>query len=126
MLSEPLVEFLPSRPKNFVQKYIAVFYVEAIYLLYGLSQIIVRALSIIQGKQRLRPENLLIFLELSIFMTIAPSHKVITIHHHISYLHSICVIVVGNHCMDYYFYDEFILVHCCLKQFCSSSPRRFS
>jgi hypothetical protein len=76
MLGEPLVEMLPSRKKNFIQKYVAVFYAEPLYLLYGLSQILVRAISIIQGKQKIRRENLLIFLELAIFLLISPSYMV--------------------------------------------------
>lgn len=78
-MGEPIVEMLPLREKNFVNKYIIPVVVDVLYTLYGIEQIPMRFIAIIQGKQSFRPENLIVFLELLLFSYIAPTIWVKTI-----------------------------------------------
>lgn len=75
-MGEPIVELLPVRPRFFLHKYILPFVIDFLYAVYGLEQIPVRILCILQGKQKLRPENLLVFLELLLFIYLSPSISV--------------------------------------------------
>ncbi|CAL8110466.1 unnamed protein product [Orchesella dallaii] len=73
LLGEPMIEMLPIRPKYFIHKYIMPFVIDTLYGVYGLLQIVFRIISVLQGKQRIRPENLLVILQLFIFMQLAPT-----------------------------------------------------
>lgn len=76
MLGEPLVEMLPLRERNSLQSYGGMIYVHILYSLHMISDLFKRPISIYKGKQKLRPENLLIYVELIIFVIIAPSVQV--------------------------------------------------
>lgn len=73
LMGEPLVEMLPVRPKSNFHKYILPVIIELMYLIYGIEQIPIRITSILQGKQKLRPENLIVLLELAIAVILSPS-----------------------------------------------------
>lgn len=72
-MGEPIVEMLPLRDKNFVNKFIIPLVVDSLYTLYGIEQVPMRFVAILQGKQKFRPENLIVFLELLVFTYIAPT-----------------------------------------------------
>ncbi|ODM92570.1 Cytochrome b5-related protein [Orchesella cincta] len=73
-LGEPMVEMLPIRPKSFLHKYIMPFVIDSLYGVYGLVQVAIRIISLLQGKQKVRLENALVILELVIFMRLAPTY----------------------------------------------------
>lgn len=76
MLAEPLVEMLPVRKRNGLQSYGGMIYSHILYSLHMITDLFKRPMSIYKGKQKWRPENLLIYVELILFIIVAPSVQV--------------------------------------------------
>eukprot|EP00127_Corallochytrium_limacisporum_P003642 Clim_evm30s151 gene=Clim_evmTU30s151 len=69
---EPFIVFFNNQPKSIVQSKIALFYFHFLFLLGGPLQLIARIVRIAMGEQRMRWENLIIAVELAIFMALSP------------------------------------------------------
>ncbi|OXA47486.1 cytochrome b5-related protein [Folsomia candida] len=72
--AEPLIQWLPSPSKNFVQKYLAPIYFYGLYAIFTLTQLIGRIRSIVLGKQAVRPENFIIFVEFGIIFMLSETY----------------------------------------------------
>lgn len=77
LLGEPVVEMLPVRPKLFSHKYIVPYIIDTLYAIFGPLEVLFRAAAIWKGKQKFRPENLIVILELLILMWLAQNISVI-------------------------------------------------
>lgn len=73
LIAEPLIKWLPNPTKNFVQKFLAPCYFYFLYCIFMLTQLIGRIISVAKGKQKLRWENGIIFLELGMMLMTAPT-----------------------------------------------------
>lgn len=81
LLAEPLIKYLPTRSKNFLQKYCAPFYGPVLFMAFSMTQLVCRCGRFLSGKQEIRPENLMIFLEFAIALILAPSLLVYTVRY---------------------------------------------
>jgi len=71
-----MIEMLPSRPKNWIQRNFSFIYYHILIAAQSTTDIPKRAFDLCSGKAKLRPENLIPFLELLIFIYIAPTKLV--------------------------------------------------
>lgn len=70
---EPFLEMLPSRPKNFFQRYGSLVYAHLIYCVMMPQDCLKRIHLWYVGKTKPRPENFIILLELLTYIYFAPS-----------------------------------------------------
>ncbi|KAG4071127.1 hypothetical protein HA402_014395 [Bradysia odoriphaga] len=73
LIAEPLIKWLPNSTKNVIQKYLAPCYFYFLYSIFMLTQLIGRIISLVNGWQKLRWENLIVLLELGAILTFAPT-----------------------------------------------------
>ncbi|CAG7727031.1 unnamed protein product [Allacma fusca] len=69
---EPAFEFLPKE-KTFLKRYAPGVYAHLFYIVSFFLDLIKRGRAIANGTQQLRPENLIVFIQLAVWMLIAPS-----------------------------------------------------
>jgi len=70
---EPMLEFLPTRPKTWVKRYTAGVYYHWVIMTFFARAFITRWRRIIMGKQPLRWENTIPLVHLLLLMSVAPS-----------------------------------------------------
>jgi len=99
---EPLLELLPKKSKNWLQRHGVVVYTHLIYLITFPLDFIKRWIAILKGRQNVRIENLFVFLELVCFLLLAPTmgsglKSWFVIHVASSYFFALCGLNAAHH-----------------------------